>query len=134
MASEGWFQGLWRVARLVRDARGTPSAAFAGTCRFELDGEGLTCREAGTLRHAGGRFAAERTTLWRFPGGARVEVRFADGRPFHAFSVERPEAVHLCGADRYEVAYSFDADRWLSRWVVRGPRKHYEMTTRYRRA
>lgn len=134
MASEGWFRGRWRVARLVRDARGTPSAAFAGTCHFEPDGTGLICRETGVLRHAGGRFPAERVTLWRFPGGARVEVRFADGRPFHAFRPESPQALHLCGADRYEVAYSFAPDRWLSRWVVRGPRKHYQMTTRYRRA
>lgn len=134
MASEGWFRGLWRVARLVRDAEGAVTAAFAGICRFEPDGEGLTCREAGTLRHAGGRFAAERVTLWRFSAGARVEVRFADGRPFHAFHPESPQALHLCGADRYEVAYSFAPDRWLSRWVVRGPHKHYEMTTRYRRA
>lgn len=134
IATEGWFEGLWRVARIVVGADGRVTAAFAGACRFAPEGDGLVCRETGVLRHAGGRFPAERVTLWRFPGAGRVEVRLADGRPFHAFDADRPEAVHLCGADRYAVAYSFGDDRWLSRWVVRGPAKDYVMTTRYRRA
>ena len=133
IATEGWFRGDWRVARLVTDPRGRPTAAFAGTCRFAPDGAGLVCEETGVLRHRGERFPARRVTLWRFPRAGRIEVRFADGRPFHAFSVEQPEAEHLCGRDRYAVRYDFDADRFLSRWVVRGPAKAYAMTTRYRR-
>lgn len=133
MATEAWFEGLWRVARIVTGADGRVTAAFAGSCRFAPDGAGLTCRETGVLRHAGERFPAERVTLWRFPAPGRVEVRFADGRPFHAFTAECPEAEHLCGPDRYAVSYAFGRDRWLSRWVVRGPAKAYMMTTRYRR-
>lgn len=134
IATEGWFRGCWRVARLVVDGRGRRTAAFAGTCRFDPDGAGLVCEEAGILRHGGGRHRSGRVTLWRFPGAGRVEVLFADGRPFHAFTHEQPEAEHLCGRDRYAVRYDFGADRFLSRWVVRGPAKDYAMTTRYRRA
>lgn len=134
IATEAWFRGLWRVARLIRDPAGAVSAAFAGSCRFEPDGEGLSCRESGVLRLAGGRYRAARATLWRFPGAGRVAVLFEDGRPFHEFGADRPEGVHLCGADRYFVTYRFGADSWLSRWVVSGPAKDYVMTTRYRRA
>lgn len=133
IATEGWFRGLWRMARIVTGPGGGVRATFAGTCRFEPDGEGLVCREAGVLRHAGGRYPSGRLTLWRFPGAGRVEVLFADGRPFHAFTAERPEAVHLCGADRYAVAYAFGEGVWFSRWRVRGPAKEYLMTTRNRR-
>lgn len=133
IATEGWFRGLWRIARLVVDGCGEVTAAFAGTCRFEPDSEGLICRESGVLRHNGSRFRSGRATLWRFPAAGQVEVRFADGRPFHAFTADRPEAVHLCGRDRYAVAYAFDEDRFISRWAVDGPAKNYVMTTRYRR-
>ncbi|HUF87626.1 MAG TPA: DUF6314 family protein [Thermohalobaculum sp.] len=134
IATEAWFRGRWRMARLVAGPGGEVTAAFAGTCRFAPDGEGLVCEESGILRHRSGRYRAGRVTLWRFAGAGRVEVRFADGRPFHAFSAERPETEHRCGADRYRVAYAFDADRWLSRWLVCGPAKDFVMTTRYRRA
>lgn len=134
IATEGWFEGCWRVARIVTGPGGGVTAAFAGICRFEPDGAGLVCREAGVLRQGDRRFRSGRVTLWRFPGGGRVEVLFGDGRPFHAFLESRPEAVHLCGRDRYRVAYEFGADLWFSRWVARGPLKDYLMTTRYRRA
>jgi len=60
-------------------------------------------------------------------------VRYKDGRPFHDFLADRPEATHVCGEDRYRVSYDFAADTWLSRWQVSGPAKDYVMTTRYRR-
>ncbi len=85
------------------------------------------------LHQGGRRYSASRETLWRFPGAGRVEVLFADGRPFHAFTAGRPAAVHHCGADRYEVAYAFDDRVWSSRWVVRGPAKDYVIHTRHRR-
>ena len=134
IATEGWFRGLWRIGRLVRGRDGRVIAAFYGRCRFEPDGEGLKCREDGVLRQDGRRFPAGRVTLWRFPGAGRVDVRFADGRPFHGFTANEPAAVHNCGADRYEVVYDFGDDAWLSRWWVRGPGKDYVMTTRHRRA
>ena len=133
IATEGWFAGRWRMARLVTDGRRRVSAAFAGTCLFEPDGAGLRAEESGILRHNGRRYRSGRVTLWRFSGSGLVEVQFADGRPFHAFSLERPEAVHVCGPDHYAATYRFDVDRWFSRWVVKGQRKDYAMTTRYRR-
>jgi hypothetical protein len=134
IATEAWFRGAWRVARLVRDPGGRVTAAFAGTCRFEPDGQGLACRESGVLRLGGARYRAARATLWRFPGEGRVAVLFEDGRPFHEFGEDQPRAVHLCGADRYCVSYRFGGNAWFSRWVVSGRAKHYVMTTRYRRA
>ena len=121
------------MARLVTDARGRVTAAFAGTCLFEPDGAGLRAEESGILRHDGRRFRSGRVTLWRFSDGGRVEVRFADERPFHAFTLEEPEAEHPCGSDRYAVRYDFAAESFLSRWIVRGPAKDYAMITRYRR-
>lgn len=134
IATEGWFRGLWRMARIVTAPDGTWLAAFAGWSRFEPDDIGLVCRETGVLRRDGRRYRADRVTLWRFPGAGRVEVRFADGRPFHAFAVDAPEAVHRCGDDRYEVSYEFGAGAWFSRWRVLGPAKDYVMRTRHRRA
>lgn len=115
------------------DRHGRMTAAFAGTCRFEPDDEGLACHESGVLRHDGHRYRSGRTTLWRFPGSGRIEVRFADGRAFHDFTLVEPEAEHICGRDRYAVAYSFEDKSWFTRWSVRGPAKDYVMATRYRR-
>lgn len=133
VASEAWFAGDWRVARVVHDLAGARRASFAGRCRFVPDGDGLLSEERGVLRHEGARLAASRRTLWRFPGGGRVAVLYPDGRPFHVFPLAAPHAVHLCGADRYEVAYAFEEGRWFSLWTVRGPRKRYRMLTRYTR-
>ena len=134
IATERWFRGMWRMARLVTAPDGRLLAAFAGSCRFEPDGAGLVCRESGVLRQGGRRYPAHRVTLWRFPAPGRVEVLFEDGRPFHAFAVDRPAAAHRCGNDRYEVAYDFGEATWFARWVVSGPAKAYVMTTRCRRA
>ncbi|MDT8344243.1 MAG: DUF6314 family protein [Thermohalobaculum sp.] len=91
----------------------------------------LTCTESGVLRFDGQDFAAGRVTIWHFEPGDAVRVMHDDGRAFHAFSPGRPQTVHLCGDDRYEVAYAFASDDWHSHWRVSGPAKDYEMTTRY---
>lgn len=129
---------------LYRDVRAGGSA-FAGS-EFEVgefsgeagfrpdpDGAGLICRETGILRFRGANYPAARGTLWRFPGGGRIEVRREDGRPFHEFADRDPQAVHLCGDDRYRVRYEFGDDRWTSVWEVEGPNKDYRMTTTYSR-
>jgi len=135
IASGKFFAGRWHMTRIIENVTEGVIGEFWGEARFAPDGEGLTCRESGVLRFRGADYHAERRSLWRFPGGDRVEVRYDDGRPFHAFVADRPEAVHDCGEDRYRVAYEFDPgrDSWTSRWEVVGPDKDYQMTTEYRR-
>ena len=78
---------------------------------------------------------AERRYLWR-EAGARVEVFFEDGRPFHSFDPDepRPAADHWCDPDSYSVHYDFSTwPAWTSEWQVSGPRKDYTMHSAYRR-
>lgn len=133
IATEGWFRGRWQMVRIIENVPEGVIGEFWGECAFQPDGLGLTCREKGVLRFRGEDYEADRVSLWRFPGGGRIEVRYEDGRPFHDFIEDHPVATHVCGADRYEVSYEFDPDTWLSRWEVQGPTKDYAMTTRYRR-
>jgi hypothetical protein len=131
------FVGLWAVARRIDDAAGGQAGQFDGQAVLEPEAEqDLVYAEAGSLQMgAGPAMTATRTYRWHFVGD-RVEVFFADGRPFHGF---RPadgdvEAKHLCGADLYRVRYEFGAwPVWTARWEVRGPRKDYAMVTQYRR-
>lgn len=133
VATERFFLGRWQMVRIIENVPEGVIGEVWGEARFEPDGEGLTCREDGVLRFRGADYAASRVSLWRFPGDGVIEVRYADGSPFHAFIAEDPQAIHDCGADRYRVSYDFGAGSWVSRWEVTGPDKDYMMTTRYRR-
>lgn len=132
-ATERYFHGRWQMARVIENVPDGVVGEFWGEALFEPDGEGLICRENGVLRYLGADYSAERRSLWRFPGGDRVDVRYADGRPFHSFVPTEPSAEHYCGADHYDVSYEFAPDHWRSVWSVRGPAKDYMMTTLYRR-
>ena len=77
---------------------------------------------------------AERRDLWR-QDGSRIVVDFADGRPFHDFRPDSPEASHRCDPDSYAVRYDFRAwPIWCSTWRVTGPRKDYDMVSTYTRS
>jgi hypothetical protein len=121
------------MMRIIEDVTEGIIGEVWGEARFTPDADGLTCREEGVMRFRGADYHAERVSLWRFPESGRIEVRYADGRPFHDFDIGRPQAVHNCGADRYSVSYSFGTRDWTSVWEVSGPGKAYRMTTRYRR-
>ena len=131
------FSGLWSIRRHIFDITSQWTGRFDGEGRFIPDEAGMRYREDGRLRFGGLQdVAATRTYLYRFPDPARVEVRFEDGRFFHAFDPRGPvaEADHLCDADLYEVRYVFEADAaWRAEWRVEGPRKAYRMVTYYRR-
>jgi hypothetical protein len=141
IATQGWFRGHWQMMRIIENVPEGVIGEFWGECSFSPDGArnsgGLICREQGVLRFRGADYHSGRISLWRFPGQGRIEVLYDDGRPFHDFAAEKPEATHLCGEDRYRVSYQFDpggaADTWLSQWDVKGPAKDYVMTTRYQR-
>jgi hypothetical protein len=131
------LEGRWRLARAIVDRRRGTAGRLSGEAVFAADGAGLVCVEAGILRLAGAApLRAERRSLWRAEAGL-VAVRFADGRPFHAFDprAARPGARHDCPPDLYRVAYDFSAwPDWSATWEVTGPRKEYRLRSRYARA
>jgi hypothetical protein len=128
------LEGRWRLSRVIRNADGS-EARLSGVTVFRRDGEGLVQEEEGWLTLPGGAapLRATRRYLWT-EGAGGLEVRFGDGRPFHAvpLGVARPEATHDCAPDVYRVAYDFaDWPRWRAVWRVTGPRKNYVMTSDY---
>ncbi|QKZ22803.1 DUF6314 family protein [Streptomyces chartreusis] len=149
-----YLAGRWRAERSVRDLASGDEGEFSGTTVFEPleDGEpprglmqeapqglpqGLLHRESGTFVWRGVPRPAERTLRF-LPGSSpgAVNVRFADGRPFHDLDLSsgRHVADHPCSADLYRGEFTVrDADRWRSVWRVRGPAKDLVLTTDYAR-
>ena len=104
---------------------------LTGTCVFSKSGPRLIQEERGWLETAEGRFEASRRYIWAEANG-RLDVSFEDMRPFHSVPLgeARPETVHLCPPDRYQVAYDFtNWPEWRTVWSVEGPRKAYRMVT-----
>lgn len=132
-ATKSYFRGDWLLVRIIEDAPNGIIGEVWGEARFVDAGEGLACHETGVLRFHGADYHTERTSLWRFPEIGRVEVHYADGRPFHHFLTERPIALEIAGDARYEIVYDFAPGTWISRWEMAGPGRNYLMTTRYRR-
>ncbi|MCB2117367.1 MAG: trigger factor [Rhodobacteraceae bacterium] len=130
----GEFEGEWTVARRIVDRLG-PEARFEGVARFSRAGTGLLYREEGELFVGGGQgFHAERSYFWHPGEGGRIAVDFGDGRAFHDFDPAEPAGRHHCGDDDYAVRYDFSHwPEWRAEWVVKGPRKDYTLTSRYRR-
>ena len=129
------FEGDWRLARVIEDARAGQRGAFAGAARFTPAPGGLAYLEEGTLTlGAAPPMAASRRYFWR-AAGAGIAVDFEDGRFFHAFATgeARPGAEHLCDPDTYAVRYDFTLwPLWRAEWRVLGPRKDYRMVSDYR--
>ncbi|KUO15793.1 DUF6314 family protein [Streptomyces dysideae] len=130
--------GSWRVARSVRDQVSGAEGEFSGTTVFgPLQGGGLLHHESGTFTWQGVPHPAERTLRF-LPGDSEgvVDVRFADGRPFHDLDLTsgRHIADHPCAADLYRGEFTvLDADHWRSVWRVGGPAKDLVITTDYAR-
>ena len=128
------FAGRWALQRKIDDARG-PDAVFEGTATLTAQNAGLLYFETGHLRLGDHAFVAERRYSWSSPAPGRIEVRFDDGRAFHAISLtQRPVARHDCDPDTYLVQYDFGSwPDWRCSWHVTGPRKDYRMVTDYKR-
>lgn len=130
------FEGLWRIRRRILDHRTGQEGHFDGQAVLHpaMNGPWIWT-ETGTLRMADmPPMQAERRYLWAASGG-RISVSFADGRPFHDFSTESPEALHWCDPDDYRARYDFAAwPMWHVEWRVRGPRKDYTMRSDHMRA
>lgn len=132
-ATKSYFEGAWLLVRIIEKAPEGIIGEVWGDADFVKDAEGLTCHESGVLRFQGADYHVGRTSLWRFPAPGQVEVRYADGRPFHHFLTERPIALEIAGDASYEIVYDFEPDTWISRWQMVEPGHTYIMTTRYRR-
>ena len=132
-ATKSYFQGTWLLVRIIEKEPEGIIGEVWGEAEFADDGEGLTCREQGVLRFRGDDWHTERTSLWRFEEPGRVEVRYADGRPFHEFLTRDPIALSIEDDARCEIVYDFEPGTWISRWQLLGQGRNYMMTTRYRR-
>ncbi|MFI2414272.1 DUF6314 family protein [Streptomyces sp. NPDC018947] len=130
--------GRWRTERKVRDLASGDTGRFTGTTLFEsVAGGGLRGHESGVFTWRGVSRPAERTLRYE-PGAApgTADVRFADGRPFHALDLTsgRHVADHPCAADLYRGEFTVrDADHWRTVWRVAGPAKDLLLTTEYTR-
>lgn len=133
-----FLAGAWRIARTVRDARLGQDGSFDGTAVFmEADDGDLLLTETGTLRFGDHAGPAEQTYRYAFPDGPRRAMVFRhDGSPFHDLDLSdgTAEVLHHCGADIYRGGFRVEGhDAWTVRWLVKGPRKDYDMMTRYSR-
>lgn len=128
----GDFLGLWTIDRTIRHADGQ-TARFQGRAEIApLPSGGAAYAEAGTLILPGGsRVRAERRYHWDDALG----IWFDDGRFFHRIPCGGGLARHFCAPDTYAATYRFDDwPAWQVTWTVRGPKKDYEMCSRYCRA
>lgn len=126
------FEGAWTLTRTIRDDLAGSTARFDGRAIFAPDANGLAYTETGTLTMDGQPpMQAERRYHWR-EDGTQIAIDFDDGRFFHSFAPDVPEATHWCDPDTYKVAYDFSEwPRWRATWNVSGPRKFYQMVSFY---
>jgi hypothetical protein len=100
----------------------------------------LAYREEGCLALGGFETLAHQSYLYAFPAtrrAHRAEVRFADGRAFHALDLRDGQwsAEHVCAADLYRGRFRAEGpDRWSMLWTVTGPRKDQSLESLFTRA
>ncbi len=129
------FLGGWALRRQITDHLTGQDSHLSGEAQFTNAGtQALAYHESGTLVLSNGaQIAATRDYLWAFTSD-RVDVQFADGKPFHSFipAGHAAGSDHPCGADFYTVRYDFTKwPRWTAVWTVTGPRKDYVSTSEY---
>lgn len=129
------FAGFWRLHREIDFADRDMQASFLGEARLTPQGSGLIYDESGHLTlGTAPALHAERRYIWE-PAADGIAMLFADGRPFHTFSLApASEATHDCPPDIYRVSYAFhDWPVWTATWRVTGPKKDYTMLSLYTR-
>lgn len=125
------FIGDWLIERDIRPVDG-PQAHFTGRATWQPEVGGALYTETGQLHMPGqGTFEAERKYRW----DNDLRVFFQDGRFFHVVPSQGGDSAHWCDPDQYDASYDFENwPLWSCRWRVKGPRKDYEMISRYRPA
>lgn len=123
------FEGAWRFTRAVVEAGGRV-VQVTGRAVWQADGAGLRYTETGEMRLPGhAPMRVERSHHW----DADLGVFFDGGAFFHHVPPEGGATAHWCDPDQYDGVYDFSAwPEFSVTWRVRGPRKDYRMTTRYR--
>lgn len=127
------FEGRWLLERKITDRRGMQSGTLTGEAWFSPQEKGLLYQEKGVLfLETGAKLNAERRYLWRDENDL-IAVDFEDGRPFHSFSFNAPDAEHFCAPDHYQVSYCFSSwPLWQATWEVSGPAKSYTSLSSYK--
>ena len=131
--------GHWRIERVLADHRSGTQGRFTGSATLsepvpsqpDEPWPALCYLETGELRFGTHSGPATRTLRYQGRPDGTVDVRFADGRLFYRLDLRsgRCEAVHQCGADRYEITYlALSEDAAEERWRVHGPSKDYQAT------
>ncbi|NCQ24205.1 MAG: trigger factor [Rhodobacteraceae bacterium CG17_big_fil_post_rev_8_21_14_2_50_63_15] len=122
------FEGVWAFRREIVEAQGAPIFVLGQTL-WSPGEAGLVCEETGVLQKPGHPpMQVGRRTFW----GPDLSVRFADGRVFHQVPGLGGAVSHWCDPDQYDGTYDFSEwPAFTVVWRVRGPRKDYQMQTRY---
>ena len=122
--------GVWQLERRLVDRHAGGFGQVNGWLELTLVGSTVHWLELGELRWDGGRYEVTRE-LHIVPVGDGWEVRFTDGRAFHAW---RPGELveHPCRADLYRGLIRIDHGRTRLRvlWDVTGPFKDQRIMTR----
>lgn len=130
------FLGRWRLDRVIHNRLTGEESRLEGEALMRPEGSDMAYHEEGKLEHPGQPpMIATRDYVWQADGDG-IWVFFADGRPFHRFSLglKMPEAHHHCPPDMYHVTYDFTRwPRWGAIWTVRGPHKDYRLRSTYTR-
>jgi hypothetical protein len=135
----GFLLGTWEVSRSYTDRRSGTAPSFQGRAVLALDAGGQDLaryEETGQLCLGSQHSPASRSLEYlRQPGGTVMLYR--PGRqPYVDLDLSDGawEAVHPCGADRYEICTVVTSrDVVQERWRVHGPGKDYTAVTELRR-
>ena len=130
--------GSWSLRRSIDNG-----ASMTGIATFRDSGGGrYLYAEEGCLRLADGQTvdAARRYIFEETDGGFAVLFAETPPRLFHRIVLHRVGSslvgagTHVCGDDRYDSRYRFQADgSFAVEHAVSGPRKRYALATRYAR-
>jgi hypothetical protein len=127
--------GAWTLTRGIEDRLEGEHRDVVGRTLLELESpDRVRWSEEGTMTWAGRSVPVSRT-LYVVRTGADWEVRFADERVFHPWSVGA-EVDHPCAPDHYRGRVEVEGDpvvRWTVTWTALGPQKDYTMTTAHER-
>lgn len=127
--------GSWSLTRVVHDRRARERRDVTGTTTLTEEAPGrIRWTEAGTMAWPGHEVPVART-LYAVREGDDWWVLFADGRPFHPWTVGT-WVDHPCPPDRYRGLVEVAGDpveAWTVTWEATGPEKNYRMVTAHDR-
>ena len=121
---------FWNIDRVIKDYRQSKNLIYAGRCEISV---GRYFENGEIISDDGKKSLSSKAYIWK-PTVRGIDSYFNDGLFFHSIDLScvMPIANHLCGEDQYDVAYDFkDWPQWSTKWCVHGPRKNYEIHSKY---